>query len=250
MFRYIVCLALLFFMVAPSFAADKKEIEGIIKNYIETHPEVIDNAMKKYYMAKRKEQEEAKFRQSLKNRFNVPVGDSPVKGSLNAPMTVVEFSDFQCPYCAKSVSIISRLEKKYGDKIRFVFKNFPLERIHPVARSAAKAAMAAKEQGKFWQFHDTLMVKQAEWKKGDASKSFSRYAKQLGIDEEKFGKDIKTPAYDKKINTDIALGKKLGVQSTPTFFVNGVMVRGARDAGYFSRVIDYLLAEKNKPKAK
>ncbi|VAX20940.1 Periplasmic thiol:disulfide interchange protein DsbA [hydrothermal vent metagenome] len=250
MFRHLVLFALSLLMAAPSFAADKKEIEGIIKNYIEAHPEVIDNAMQKYYMAKRKEQEETQFRQSLKNRLNVPVDGSPVKGSVSAPVTVVEFSDFQCPYCARSVAIIGALGKKYGDKIRFVFKHYPLERIHPVARSAAKAAMAAGEQGKFWQFHDTLMAKQLEWKKGDANKHYARYAKQLGINGEKFGKDMKTPAYEKKINSDIALGKKLGVQSTPTFFVNGVMVRGARDVGYFARVIDYLLVEKSKAKAK
>jgi len=250
MFRYFVFFALSFLMAAPSFAADKKEIEGIIKNYIETHPEVIDNAMQKYYMAKRKEQEDTQFRQSLKNRLNTPVGDSPVKGSASAPVTVVEFSDFQCPYCARSVAIIRALGKKYGDKVRFVFKHYPLERIHPVARSAAKAAMAAGEQGKFWEYHDMLMAKQAEWKKGDANKHYARYAKQLGMNEEKFRKDMKTPAYEKKINSDIALAKKLGVQSTPTFFVNGVMVRGARDVGYFARVIDYLLAEKNKAKTK
>jgi protein-disulfide isomerase len=146
------------------------------------------------------------------------------------------------------VAIINGLEKKYGDKVNFVFKHYPLERIHPVARSAAKASMAAGEQGKFWEYHDTLMAKQAEWGKGDSNKLYSSYAKQAGINEDQFNKDMKTPAYEKKISSDIALGKKLGVQSTPTFFVNGVMVRGARDVNYFSKVIDHLLAEKNKTK--
>lgn len=248
MLRYLVFPLLLIFLATPGFAADKKEIEKIIKNYIETHPEVIDNAMKKYYVAKRKEQADAQFRQSLSKRLNVPINGSPVKGFANAPVTIVEFSDFQCPYCAKSVAVISQLEKKYGGKVKFVFKHYPLERIHPAARSAAKASMAAGEQGKFWEYHDALMAKQSEWGRGVGSIYYPRYAKQLGISEEKFKKDMKTPAYEKKINSDIALGKKLGVQSTPTFFVNGVLVRGARDVNYFSQVIDLLLAEKNKTK--
>ncbi len=249
MVRFFILLALSFVLAAPSFAADKKEIEEIIRNYIETHPEVIDNAMKSYYMAKRAEQEEAQFQQSLKRRFKVPVDGSPVKGLSNAPITIVEFSDFQCPYCARSVSTIKELEKKYGDKVKFVFKHYPLERIHPVARSAAKASMAAGEQGKFWEYHDTLMAKQSEWGKGDSNKRYSSYAKQLGIDPEKFKKDLETSEYEKKINSDLALGKKLGVQSTPTFFVNGVMLRGARDTRYLSKVIDHLLDENNKSKA-
>lgn len=228
----------------PALAADREEIERIIKNYIETHPEVIYQTLSKYQDEKRKEAELAQFEQSLKRRFHVPVAGSPAKGPEDAAVTVVEFSDFQCPYCARSLGTLEALDKKYEGKVRFVYKHYPLAN-HAKAKPAAIAAMAAGEQGKFWEYHDLLMARQREWGAGNERELFRKYAGELGLDVERFSADLGKAEFRKQIEADMALGKKLGVRGTPGFFMNGVYVYGARSLDYMSMVVDRLLAEKN-----
>ncbi len=224
--------------------ADQQEINALIKAYIEKHPEVIVESLQKFYDQKRKLDEEASLKESLGKRETIPLGDAPSIGPESAKIILVEFSDFQCPFCAKASATVQNLIKKYKTDLRVVFKHLPLA-FHPKAEPASKAAMAANEQGKFWPYRDLLLEKQKEWGNGDEETFFIAYAKDMGLDVEKFKKDIKNKTYQTKIDQDKALAKKLGISGTPTFFVNGVRIRGAVPQAQFEKVIDMLLNEKS-----
>jgi len=216
---------------------DKKEMETVVRDYIKNHPEEIAGAMQKHQAAQQAQQEEAALKQALANRAQVTTGDAPSIGPDNAPITLVEFSDFQCPYCARAVGPIGEVMRNHKDKIRMVFINAPLP-MHPKAPDAARAAMAARLQGKFWEYREKLLGKQDEWSSAaDPKKSFIQYAKELNMDTARFEKDMARPENKKRLDDDMALAAKLGVNGTPTYFVNGVRVIGAREAAYFERVI-------------
>ncbi|MDH5511418.1 MAG: DsbA family protein [Nitrospinota bacterium] len=222
---------------APASAMDQQEVEKIIQEYIRNHPEEVAAAMQKFQVEQRRAQEEAELKQALANRVEAPVGDSPTQGPANAPLTIVEFSDFQCPYCANSVGTIHTLMQKYAGKVRLVFKHTPLP-FHDKAPAAHKASMAANEQGKFWEFRQILMATQKDWEKEENGKAkFITYAKQLGMDAARFEKDMDNPKYQSALEEDMALAKKLGVRGTPTYFLNGARVVGARGLDYFEKVI-------------
>ena len=166
----------------------------------------------------------------------IPVGKSYAKGKANAPVTVVEFSEFQCPFCIKGYKNLEEAMKKYPNDVRVVFKHFPLG-FHKQAPAASKAALAAGEQGKFWEMHDKLFEKQKEFRGKDdaAMKALGvELAKGLGLDVAKFEKDFDNPAYDKTIKDDMALGSSLGVRGTPHFFINGERVSGAQPPTIFA----------------
>jgi len=232
----------------PAIAQDKAsraQTEKIIEEYILAHPEVIERSMKAYYDKMRKSSEESELQSLLRERKMVDPEDSPALGDKSAPITIVEFSDFQCPFCAKSVQTIKELRLKYGGQVRVVFKQFPLEN-HPAARPAALASVAASKQGKFWEYHDMLMSKQGEWSMAvDKESVFASYAGALGMDRERFLKDMRDESSGMLINRDIRQGAGLQVNTTPTFFINGVPLRGAYDISFFYKVIDYLLKEKS-----
>ncbi len=243
-------LLLLALFIAPAYAENsfsdlqKNEIEGVIKKYIQEHPEALVDSIRQHQQKMRQAKDEEEFDASLKHRVSIEIGSSPVTGPDSAPITIIEFSDFQCPFCARSMAEIETVMKKYKGKIRLVFKNLPLG-FHPKARVAAYSAMSAGEQGAFWKMKKILLANQHEWAKGNAEKEFEKYAKELGLNVPRFLKDKKTKAgeYEKQIKRDEALAKKLSITGTPTFIINGVMVRGARPAEYFGRVIDKLLSE-------
>lgn len=170
----------------------------------------------------------------------VRVGSSPARGPEDAPVTVVVFSDFQCPFCAKSLSTMAQLEAHYPGKLRFVFKNNPLP-IHASAKLAAKAALAANEQGKFWAFHDALFARQKDEGAFDAA-SLEGYASDLGLDIARFRRSMSAGDLDAAIQADMAEGKRLNVRGTPTFFVNGRRVTGMQPLSAFRAVVDQELA--------
>ena len=236
--RLAMVLFLSMMMAAPrAMALDKNEVEGIIKEYIKTHPQEISAAMKKYEADERAAQAEMAVKQALANRKNVPTAGSPSTGPANAPVTVVEFSDFQCPYCARSAPTINQLMANHKGKIRLVFKNAPLP-FHDKAPAAAKAAMAAEAQGKFWEYREALMAKQNEWSQAPNPKTnFIAYAKDLKMDAARFEKDMANPAFQKRLDEDKAVGAPLGVQGTPTYFINGAMVVGAQELSQFERIV-------------
>ncbi len=146
-------------------------------------------------------------------------------GSESAPVTIVEFSDFQCPACKSSQSLLKQLLSQKGESIRMVYKHFPLTDIHPNAQLAAQAAEAAQGMGKFWEFHDVLFEKQDEWAKITDKKTlinqFATYAENLKLDKRQFLERIESQTSIQAVKKDQELGTSVKVEGTPTFFVNG-----------------------------
>ncbi len=156
--------------------------------------------------------------------YDIAVGDSPIKGDPNAPVTLVEFSDFECPFCARVDPSLKQLAAKYPQKLRVVFKHFPLS-FHETARPLAIASMAAQEQGRFWEFHDEIFKNAGSLQATDAA--IEGYAKAAGLDVERFKRDRKekAEAYNRRVDEEIALGNTIDVRGTPTLFINGKKVQ-------------------------
>jgi protein-disulfide isomerase len=169
---------------------------------------------------------------------DVPVGASFTKGPERAPVSVVMFSDFECGFCRRSESTLRALMQHYGDRVRLVWKNLPLP-IHPSARLAALAAFAAGEQGKFWEYHDALFAHQDAL---DAA-SLDRYATDLGLDLARFHRTMADPRAEAAIAADEREAARLGVQGTPTFFVNGRRIIGAQRLAAFQVRVERALVE-------
>ncbi len=153
----------------------------------------------------------------------VPIGTSPMRGDPQAPITVVSFADFQCPYCVRGAATLEALREEYGEKVRVVFKHFPLS-FHSHAFLAARAAEAAKAQGKFWEFHDALFGTGARFDEDD----LDQIAKDIGLNMKKFEAAMSDPDLDRAVAADQALATELGVTGTPAFFVNGRPLEGAQ----------------------
>lgn len=146
------------------------------------------------------------------------------KGSDENKILLVEYGDYQCPSCKGAHPNLKTLMEEYGDSVTFVFRNFPLTAMHPNARAAAAVAEAAGLQGKFWEMHDLLYDNQGDWSSADAGQRtsvFTRYAESLELDMAKFNEDIVASNVTQKINFDLSLGKSVGAQATPSFFLNG-----------------------------
>jgi protein-disulfide isomerase len=151
---------------------------------------------------------------------NAKAGSMHVRGAAKAPVTLEEFGDFQCPPCGALAGPLLDIEKDYGPKLRVIFRNFPFA-IHQHAQAAACAAEAAGLQGRFWQMHDLLYREQANWSKApDAQQVFESYARMLGLDVERFKKDVKSAEVKDKVAADQLRGHELGVKNTPTIFIN------------------------------
>ncbi|MEC9399062.1 MAG: thioredoxin domain-containing protein, partial [Myxococcota bacterium] len=175
---------------------------------------------------------------TLTDSPQIPVGNSPVLGNPNAPVTIIEFSDFQCPFCQRGADTLKQVQKKYPNDVRVVFKNFPLA-FHKEAPAASKAALAAGQQGKYWEMHDKLFENFRNFKANAADmKGYTAgLAGQIGLDVEQFKKDFDNPEFDKMIQADQALGSKLGVRGTPHFFINGVRLSGAQPLPKFEEIV-------------
>ena len=172
--------------------------------------------------------------------YKVPVGNSPERGPKTAKITIVQFSDFQCPYCSRVEPTISELEKDYGKDVRIVWKNNPLP-FHQNAMPAAKAAMAAAAQGKFWEMHDKIFADQAHLDEA----TYEKYAQELGLNMSKFKAALSDAKIEEEIKADQALALRFGVQGTPGFFINGRPLRGAQPIAQFKAVIDKELEAAN-----
>ncbi len=167
--------------------------------------------------------------------------DSDKLGSASAKVTLVEFSDYQCPACGAAYPIIKQIINDYKDKVLFVYRNFPLS-IHQNSKIAAEAAEAAGAQGKYWQMHDMLFENQSAWSSSsNPLDMFTEYAKSIGLDTDKFKNDVEGNKYSDKIKADINDGVSLGVNSTPTFYLNGEKVTGLASFNDLKSKIDALL---------
>jgi protein-disulfide isomerase len=165
---------------------------------------------------------------------------SPFKGAADAPVTIALFTDFQCPYCARILPLLNQVLEKYQGKVKLVFKNFPLS-THQFARKAAAAALAAGKQGKFWELHDRLFQNYNRLN----DQVVQEQAKELGLDLQKFDKDMADPQIMQVINQDLQDGAKAGVRGTPTLFVNGSLLRNTNLEG-FQAAIDKELEKRGK----
>lgn len=205
----------------------------------------VGDALERYF--RKKQAEQAKEAQEadanrLENQFKNPVkvdlGDAPVRGPADAKVTIVTFSDFQCPFCQRGAATMDEVLKAYPKEVKLVFKNLPLP-FHDKAKPAARAALAAKKQGKFWEMHDLLFKNQQSF----SDEGFAKFATDLGLDVEKFKADMASPDLDKAIDADAEQGRQLGVNGTPGFFVNGVLISGAQPLPAFKSVIDRWLKQ-------
>jgi protein-disulfide isomerase len=173
--------------------------------------------------------------------YQIEVGKAPFRGPKNAPITLVVFSDFQCPFCSRVEPTIKRLEKEYPNKIKVVWKDYPLG-FHNNARPAAIAARVAGEQGKFWQMHEKLFSNQTALDRP----SLERYAAELGVNVDKLKAALDANKYSADIDADMAAGTKLGVSGTPASFINGRKIGGAYPYEVFKKVLDQELAKLKK----
>jgi len=171
-------------------------------------------------------------------RVEVSVQGAPFKGGDKAAVTIVEFSDFHCPFCRRVIPTLAQLESRYGEKIKLVFRDFPIENLHPGATKAHEAARCANEQGKFWPYHDKLFA-------GPPSSSpefFKGLAKEVGLDPATFETCLGSGKYQAAIKEDMVEGHRVGVGGTPAFFINGRLITGAQPPEAFTRIIDDELA--------
>jgi len=167
-------------------------------------------------------------------RAEISVAGAPFKGPEAAPVTIVEVTDFHCPYCKQVQPTINEILSKYGDKVKLVFHDFPLDQLHPNARKAAEAARCANEQGKFWPYHDKLMAGGT-----DASpEKLKEYAKDVGLDAGTFEQCLASGKHRAEVQKDVDEGTRLGVNGTPAFFINGRMLSGAQPVAAFAKVIE------------
>jgi protein-disulfide isomerase len=157
----------------------------------------------------------------------------PAKGPEGAPITIVEFSDFQCPFCSRAIGTVDEVLKAYPNQVRLVFRQFPLD-FHKQAPKASEAALCAHDQGKFWEYHDALFANQ----KALEVPALKGYAKELGLDTGKFDKCLDSGEKAATVNADLEAGKKVGVTGTPAFFINGILLSGAQPIEEFKSVID------------
>lgn len=171
----------------------------------------------------------------------VEIGDSPVKGADDAPVTMMEFADFQCPFCGRFYSdTLPAFQESYIDtgNVKFVFKHFPLDSIHPQAVPAALASECAKEQGKFWEYHDIIFQNQQLL----SGENYERWAVQLGLDKTKFNDCYDSQKYLSRVASDVQQGNSAGVRGTPGFLINGQLVSGAQPFSVFQQIIEAELA--------
>ncbi|KKW42839.1 MAG: DSBA oxidoreductase [Candidatus Magasanikbacteria bacterium GW2011_GWA2_56_11] len=168
----------------------------------------------------------------------VPVTDEDwSKGNKDAPVTVVEYSDFQCPACQLYYKIVKQISEDMPDKVRFVYRHYPLRQTHPNAEAASLASEAAGMQGKFWQLHDALFETQDSWARDtNPAIYFEDLASSLGLDVKKFKEDMKSPAAKNKVDRDYRSGA--GIEGTPTFFVNGRLVNSPRSYEEFKTLVE------------
>ena len=171
-------------------------------------------------------------------RVEVSTEGAPVRGSAGAPVTVVEFSDFECPFCKQTHPTLKQVLERYPGKVQLAYRDFPLDSIHPQARRAAEAARCANDQGKFWEYHDVLFTQSPQL----ALEDLRRYAGQLGLDVTKFDGCLAAGVHKATVQRDLDEGNRLGITGTPAFFINGRTLSGAQPLEAFTRLIEQELA--------
>ncbi len=235
---------MLFSMGANNAQAEdmnEARVNELVESYIDKNIGSIHTKLIKYMEDQQKNAQQQATEQAFTNPLPSHVREyNPSHGNSDAPITIVDYSEFQCPFCARSRTTVKEISKLYEGKVRFVFKHFPLE-FHPDAIPAAAASYAANKQGKFWEYHDALFANQ----KNLSEKLYLKIAADLNLDMKKFDKDRKSDQAEKDIRQDMADGASIGVRGTPFFLVNGVPLSGAQPVEAFKAMIDKHLAKQN-----
>ena len=161
-----------------------------------------------------------------------------IEGDANAPCTLVEYGDYQCPHCGRAHPIVKRVQKHFGKRLRFVFRNFPLNEIHPFAEAAAETAEFAATQGKYWEMHDALFENQSRF----SSAFFPELAEKLGLNAQSLQEALASEKFRAHVRSDFMSGARSGVNGTPTFFINGERLDGSWDYEDLVGAIDAALA--------
>lgn len=179
-------------------------------------------------------------------KLTFPVNETRdhIQGSPTAKVTLVQYGDYQCPYCGEAYSIIKTIQKRFGSDLRFVFRNFPITEAHPFAETGAEIAEAAGAQGKFWEMHDYLYENQQSLSNVEF---FARYANEkLGLDGKKLKKEVFAQAYTPRIKEDFMTGIRSGVNGTPTFFINDYRHNGSYDYEVLEEAIEFAMGTKKR----
>lgn len=171
-------------------------------------------------------------------RAEVSVDGAPFKGPATAPVVIVKFEDFHCPFCRRVQATLEQLLARYGDKVKLVHRDFPIDSLHPQARKAHEAARCAHDQGKFWAYHDKLYANAPKASPED----LKAYAQEVGLDLPAFEQCLSSGKYQAAVQKDVEEGIRVGVTGTPTFFINGRLLSGAQPLESFVRVIEEELA--------
>jgi protein-disulfide isomerase len=219
---------------------DTETCEMVTKQTKNFPPERCEMMLKRYDQVLK----DLKRREAMNKPLNaqqqaaIAAPDAPSFGPANAKVTIVEFSDFQCPFCSRAAETVHKIKEKYGDKVRFVFREFPLS-FHSNAKAAAIAALAANAQGKFWQMHDIMFKNQQKLD----PESLKGYAKQIGLDVPAWEKALKDKQIIDAVEADQKLGQEVGVQGTPSLFLNGARIQNPTDFASVQKAIDKALAK-------
>lgn len=246
-FSSLVCTSLFLAPTLGRAEISDKDFSKAMDKYLATSEgqESVGKSIESYFQRRQRDaqkNQEKAAQQDLESQFKNPVkidvGSSPVKGPANAKITIIEFSDFQCPFCKRGKDTMEEVSKKYPNDVKLAFKQLPLA-FHDKAEPAARASLAAGKQGKFWEMHDALFDNQAQL----SSEFFLDQAKKLGLDIEKFKKDMEASDVTEQIKKDKELADSHGISGTPGFFVNGIAVRGAYPLAHFDTIIQRLLKE-------
>ncbi len=223
-----VCVALLVAVSLPANSQqplDKTAVEQIVADYIAANGEKLKESL---IAAERKAQQAAVA--------DVIKPNTPVRGPANAPVTIIEFGDFECPFCARVQPTLAALEKAYAGKVRFAFKQMPLP-FHANAKPAAYAALAAHKQGKYWEFAERLWANPAQMNEAN----YVKIATDLKLNMTRFNRDRASPEIAAQVEADMADAQKAGARGTPFFFINGEPMSGALPEAEFRAVIDAAL---------
>jgi protein-disulfide isomerase len=172
-------------------------------------------------------------------RVEVAADGFPSKGPANAPVTIVEFSDFECPFCSRVVPTLDQVHEKYGEKVRLVFRQFPLHSIHPNAQKAAEASLCAHDQGKFWEMHDLMFEEQKQLTVAQLKEK----ARRLELDGGRFDQCLDSDRHADAVRQDLRDGMVVGVTGTPAMFVNGRFISGAVPFEQLAQIVDEELAK-------
>jgi protein-disulfide isomerase len=234
----------------PVGDVDDKEIEGFLtsKGLSLNDPRIRKEDVRDYLKYRKRFEKRQTYVQKLKEsahvkllikepespKLAVSTDGYPTWGNPKAPVTIVEFSDFQCPFCSRAVPVIERIKKEYGpDKVKIVFRDMPLPS-HNRANPAAMAGHCANEQGKFWEMHNTLFENQTKLEDAD----LKSYAKKVGVDEKKFAECYDGKKHQATIDKSRREAEALGIQATPSFVINGALLQGAQPFEKFKEKID------------